>query len=197
MTTPAIGVDDLGPTLRSRAIGVLVFSVFGALWFLLGLAASERLSAATGALLAGGTLALVLLALGLSRRAAALPRSEADPERARQVRRVFGRVNAVQWAAIMVTAVVLGRLHLDAYIPAAVTLIVGLHFFPLGRLFRYPQHHITGIVLVVWAVDCIAFVPRERLQSTTAFGTGAILWASAVVTLIRGFRLLSRRHANA
>src|SRR5215469_190597 len=196
MTASPRPLDDLGPALRSRAIGVLVISVFGALWFLLGLAASQRLSAETGALLAGGTLALVLLALGLSRRAAALPRPEADPERAREVRRVFGRVNAVQWVSIIVTAVVLSRLHLDPYIPAAVTLIVGLHFFPLGRLFRYPQHHITGIVLVVWAVDCIAFVPRERLQSTTAFGTGAILWVSAVVTLVRGFRLLARRPAN-
>jgi len=178
-------------------VGVGVISVFGALWFLFGLAAGQTLSATTGALLGGGLLALVVLALTLSRRAAALPRSEADPERARQVGRGFGRVNALQWVAITVTAIVLGRLHLDAYIPAAVTLIVGLHFFPLGRLFRYPQHYITGTVLVVWAVDCLAFVPRETLQSTTAFGTGAILWVSSVVTLVRSFRLLARRHVNA
>ena len=178
-------------------MGVGVISVFGALWFLLGLVTSQRLSAATGAILAGGTLGLVLLAVALSRRAAALSRSEADPERRRQVGRVFGRVNALQWVAIIVTAVVLARLRLDAYIPAAVTLIVGLHFFPLGRLFRYPQHHITGIALVVWAVDCLVFVPRGSLQATTAFGTGAILWVSSLVTLVRGFRLLARRRSTA
>jgi hypothetical protein len=178
-------------------VGVGVISVFGALWFLLGLVASQRLSATTGVLLAGATLVLVLLALALARRAAALPRSEVDPERARQVKRVFGRVNAVQWVVISITAFVLGRLQLDAYIPAAVTLIVGLHFFPLGRLFRYPQHHITGIALVVWGVDCLALVPRGSLQATTGFGTGAILWVSALVTLVRGFRLLSRTRANA
>ena len=194
MTTPP---DDLGPILRSRATGVLVVSGFGALWFLLGLAASQTLSAATGTLLLGGLLGLLLLAVTLSRRAAALPRSEADAERVRQVGRVFGRVNALQWVAIIVTAVVLGRLHLDAYTPAAVTLIVGVHFFPLGRLFRNSQHHVTGGLLIAWALLCLALVPQESLQSTTAFGTGAILWVSAVVTLVRGFRLLGRRHANA
>ena len=197
MTASPHPLDDLGPTLRSRATGVLVISGFGALWFLLGLAASQTLSAATGALLLCGLLALLVLAVTLSRRAAALPRSEAARERARHVGRVFGRVNAVQWIAIIATAVILGRLHLDAYTPAAVTLIVGVHFFPLGRLFRNPQHHVTGAFLVAWALVCLALVPRETLQSTTAFGTGAILWVSAVVTLIRGFRLLSRRHASA
>ena len=70
------------------------------------------------------------------------------------------------------------------------TLIVGLHFFPLTRLFRYPQHHVTGGALVAWALGCLALVPRESLQSTTAFGTGDILWVSAAVTLARGFRQL-------
>jgi hypothetical protein len=141
MTSAPIQGDDVGLALRSRGIGVLVISIFGALWLLLGLLARQALSAVTGALLAGGLLGLVLLALALCRRAGALPRSEGDLERARQVGRTFGRVNALQWAAIVLTAVALGRLRLDAYTPAAVTLIVGLHFFPLGRLFRYPQHH--------------------------------------------------------
>ena len=197
MTSPPGESDGLGPRLRSRATGVLAISVFGALWLLLGLAARETLSVGTGALLAGALLGLLLPALALSRRAAALPGPAADPERARQVGRTFGLVNALQWAAIIVTAIALGRLHLDAYTPAAVTLIVGLHFFPLGRLFQYPQHHITGGVLVAWALGCLAFVPRETLQSTTAFGTGAILWFSSAVTLVRSFPQLSRIPASA
>ena len=176
--------------LRGRATGVLFLSGFGGLWFLLGLAASQRLSLPTACALAAGLAALVAGAVLLRRRSAALPPSTLDPEEQRRAGRTFGRVNAVQWAAIVLIAVVLGRLHLDAYTPAAVTVVVGLHFFPLARLFRSPQHHVTGAALVLWGAVCLLLVPRDVLQSTSAFGTGAILWTAAAVTLARSFRQL-------
>jgi len=176
--------------LRGRATGVLFLSGFGGLWFLLGLAASQRLSLPTACALAAGLAALVAGAVLLRRRSAALPPSTLDPEEQRRAGRTFGRVNAVQWAAIVLIAVVLGRLHLDAYTPAAVTVVVGLHFFPLARLFRSPQHHVTGAALVLWGAVCLLLVPRDVLQSTSAFGTGAILWTAAAVTLVRSFRQL-------
>jgi len=176
--------------LRGRATGVLFLSGFGGLWFLLGLAASQRLSLPTACALAAGLAALVAGAVLLRRRSAALPASRLDPEEQRQAGRTFGRVNAAQWAAIVLIAVVLGRLHLDAYTPAAVTVVVGLHFFPLARLFRSPQHHVTGAALVLWGAVCLLLVPRDVLQSTSAFGTGAILWTAAAVTLVRSFRQL-------
>ena len=43
MTSPPGESDGLGPRLRSRATGVLVISVFGALWLLLGLLARQSL----------------------------------------------------------------------------------------------------------------------------------------------------------
>jgi len=189
MTTVAMD-DRSGEALRGRATGVLFLSGFGALWFLLGLAASQRLSLPTACALAAGLVALVAGTVLLRRRSAALPASRLDPEEQRQAGRTFGRVNAAQWAAIVLIAVVLGRLHLDAYTPAAVTVVVGLHFFPLARLFRSPQHHVTGAALVLWGAVCLLLVPRDVLQSTSAFGTGAILWTAAAVTLVRSFRQL-------
>jgi hypothetical protein len=176
--------------LRGRATGVVFFAVFGALWLVFGLAARQWLSAMTAGAVAIGLGLLIADALILYRRVAALPASTVEPEEQRRIGRTFGRVNAVQWTAIIVIAVVLGRMHLDAYTPAAVTVVVGLHFFPLARIFRSPQHHLTGAVLVAWGVLCAVLVPREVLQSTTAFGTGAVLWASAGVTLARAFRRL-------
>ena len=187
----SVATDDRSvEALRGRATGVLFLSGFGALWFLLGLAASQRLSLPTACALAAGLVALVAGTVLLRRRSAALPASRLDPEEQRQAGRTFGRVNAAQWAAIVLIAVVLGRLHLDAYTPAAVTVVVGLHFFPLARLFRSPQHHVTGAALVLWGAVCLLLVPRDVLQSTTAFGTGAVLWTAAAVTLVRSFRQL-------
>jgi hypothetical protein len=184
MDTPSV------EALRGRATGVLFLSGFGALWLLLGFAPREGLSPLTVAAVLVGLGALVAGAVALRRRAAVLPPSTLGPEEQRRIGRTFGLVNAVQWAAIIAIAVVLGRLHLDAYIPAAVTVVVGLHFFPLARLFHFSQHYITGTALVVWGVDCLVLVPRETLQSTTGFGTGAILWAASAVTLVRSFRQL-------
>jgi len=184
------GLEESAEAVRGRATGVLFLSAFGALWLILGLAARSWLSAWTGVAVALGLAVLAGSALGLSRRARTLPPTSLPPEEQRRIGRVFARVNAVQWVAIFAVAFVLGRLHLDAYIPAAVTLVVGLHFFPLARAFRNPQHDLTGTVLVLWALGCLAVASRETLQSTTALGTGAILWTSAASTLGRAFRAL-------
>ena len=188
---PSSAIDEQSvEALRGRATGVLFLSGFGALCLLLGLAAREWLTVGTAGALAAALGAFVAGALALRRRSAALPPSTVDPEEQRRAGRTFGRVNAVQWAAIIVIAVVLGRLHLDAYTPAAVTVVVGLHFFPLARLFRSSQHHVTGAALMVWGLGCLLLVPRDVLQSTTGFGTGTILWTAAAVTLVRSFRQL-------
>ena len=72
---------------------------------------------------------------------------------------------------------------MDAYTTSAITTIVGLHLFPLARLFRYPLHYLTGGLLVVWAAASAALVPMAEMQGTTSLGTGVILWLSAAATL--------------
>src|SRR6185295_7827595 len=73
-TMTSVATDDRSvEALRGRATGVLFLSGFGALWFLLGLAASQRLSLPTACALAAGLAALVAGAVLLRRRSAALP----------------------------------------------------------------------------------------------------------------------------
>jgi hypothetical protein len=81
------------------------------------------------------------------------------------------------------------RLHIDAYVMSAITAIVGLHMFPLARLFRYPLHYATGTVLVAWAGASVLVLPVEEMQGLTALGTGIILWLSAAVTLTIAIRM--------
>jgi hypothetical protein len=162
--------------ISGRAIGALFFTAFGALWLMLSLYARETLSVATvtGVLL--GVVALAWNAIYLLRAARRLPRAADDP----RVGRIFAWVNGIQ---CFVAAFALGKLHLDAYVPSAITAIVGLHFFPLARLFRYPLHHVTGAMLVAWSALSSLAVPTAELQGIAAAGTGLILWLSALVTL--------------
>jgi hypothetical protein len=81
-------------------------------------------------------------------------------------------------------ALAFARFNLEAYVMCAITSIVGLHMFPLARLFRYPLHYVTGATLVAWAATSAAIVPAQQLQGTAALGTGIILLLSAFATLV-------------
>lgn len=166
--------------LSGRAIGSIFFAVFGALWILLSLYVKQILGVVTVSWVALDLLVLLTTAIWLLRQAKRFPKAPEDPAR----NRAFKRINAAQWIAIFLVAFAFGRLHLDAYVMSAITAIVGLHLFPLAKLFRYPLHYITGAVLVAWGGGSVLFVSAQHLQGTVALGTGIILWLSAFMTLI-------------
>jgi len=165
--------------LSGRAIGALFFTGFGALWLLLSLYARQTLSLGTGLGVLLGAVALGWSAVHLLRQARRFPRLPDNPA----MGRAFAWVNGVQWIAVSVVAFSFAKLHIDAYVMSAITAIVGLHMFPLARLFRYPLHHATGALLVAWAAASTLLLPADQLQGATALGTGLILWLSAAVTL--------------
>jgi len=170
--------------LRGRAIGSIFFACFGVGWLFLALTARQQISPSTvsGAML--GLVVLLLGALTLIRAAKVFPRVPDDPA----MGRAFGWINAIQWVAIAAVGFSFAKLHIDAYVMCAITGIIGLHMFPLARLFRYPMHYVTGGVLVAWAAASAIFVPVDTMQGTTALGTGFLLWLSAATTLVLAFR---------
>jgi hypothetical protein len=165
--------------IRGRAIGALFFTFFGALWIGLALYAKQLITA-NNLTFAGLDFAVLLgMAIWLMGQARGFAEVAEDPARGR----VFARINAIQWVAVAVIAFSFARLHLEAYLMNAIALIVGLHFFPLARLFHYKMHYATGACLSAWAAISPIFVGKEHLQGTTALGTGVLLWMSAFVTL--------------
>jgi hypothetical protein len=176
---------------RGKAIGATFFTGFGAIWLGLSLYVRELLSTSTITLLVVGTLSLLLGCLWTYRQADLWPEVAEDPA----MGRTFGRVNAAQWIAGAVVAFSFSRLHLDAYIPSAITAIVGIHLFPLAKLFRRKLHLVTGVVMVLWASVTVLAVPVEQLQGITALGTGIILWASAAISLSTGIAAARSRNA--
>jgi len=170
--------------LNGRATGALFCAGFGTLWLGLSLYALEWLSATSLAALLVGLAALVAAALQLMSEAKRWPRVPDDPK----VGRAFAWINAAEWIAVGLTALALAKLRLDAYVMCAITAIVGLHMFPLGRLFHYPAHYRAGAIMVAWAVASAVLVPAEHLQGVSALGTGILLWSAAAVNLMIAFR---------
>ena len=148
--------------------------------------------AATNSLLGGVQLGDPRIVVGAVKAAPSAPQRALDCGAPLVVRRVpddpatgraFARINAVEWIAVAAVAFTLARLHLDAYLMCAITAIVGLHMFPLARLFRYWPHYVAGAVMLAWAAASALMTPVGQLQGTSALGTGMILWLSAAVTL--------------
>ncbi|HEX4319417.1 MAG TPA: hypothetical protein VHZ52_00835 [Acidobacteriaceae bacterium] len=165
--------------LTGRAIGSLFFAGFGALWLTLALYVKQILTADRVIAVAAGLATLLLAAFWLMRQARRFPKVAEDPA----CSRAFNRINGIQWIAIAAVAFSFAHLHIDAYAMSAITAIVGIHLFPLAKLFRYPLHNVTGAALVLWASASVLLVSTEHLQGATALGTGIILWLSAAVTL--------------
>ncbi|MGA2219058.1 MAG: hypothetical protein ABSG51_13270 [Terracidiphilus sp.] len=165
--------------LSGRAIGALMFTGFGAAWLFLSLYVREQLSVTSICglvLIAAGLVLAAIHVLGLAKR---MPREPEDP----RIMKVFHWVNAMQWVVCFVLAAILGRLHHDAYIVPAIACVVGLHLFPLAKLFRYRMHYVTGAAMVLWSVGVMIVVPVDHVQGATALGAGIILWSSAAATL--------------
>lgn len=175
--------------LHGRATGAMIMTGFGALWLLLNLYARQMLSAANVAGVAAAVLAMVSGIVCLRRQAARWPRV---PSNAASWR-AFGWIVALEWIAVFVAWIILGYLHLDVYGVSATVGIVGLHFFPLARLFRYPPHYVTGALMTLFAAWTALFVPLGQVQGAAALGAGFILLASAAVTLALAFYAVSRR----
>jgi hypothetical protein len=169
-------------SLRGQAIGASFFTGFGALWIGLALYVRESLTPLNISLLSTGFVALALACFLLFWEARQWPARPEDPA----IGKTFNRVNAAQWIAVFLVAFTFARLHMDAYLLSAITAIVGVHLFPLARLFRRKLHLVTGFAMVLWASITVLFVPVESMQSVTAIGTGMILWASAAISLTTG-----------
>jgi hypothetical protein len=165
--------------LGGRAIGAMFFAGFGTGWLFLALIAKQRITFFTVSAVMLGMVCLFLTAFYLLRQAKRWPRVPDDPA----MGRAFGWINAIQWTAVAIVAFGFSMLHIDAYVISAIAAIIGLHMFPLARLFHYSLHYATGAVLVAWAAASAACVPTDQVQGTAALGTGIILWLSAAVTL--------------
>jgi len=173
-----------------RAIGSMILAGFGGIWLGLSFYAKEMLNTATILYIAAGLLMLLAGSAKLMRSADRWPRQPQNPVRGR----AFGWINALQWIAIFIVVQILTRLHLDAYTISAVAGIVGLHFFPLAKLFKNPMHYATGSAMVAWAAATALLAPLEQMQSDAAMGAGIILWTSAAITL--GMSLLAARRPS-
>jgi hypothetical protein len=183
---PPVGIATLR-WLRGRAIAALVCAGFGAGDMLGGMkfvSDGRQIWLAMIVVLAG---ALVIAAVVQVVRLGRLPKPATDESAARRHLIYFGS----RFAAIVALEVILINLgprilvhfHRLDLMPQWVEAIVGLHFFPLARLFRVNVFYVTGAGLLVAALGSLALPAGHGSAAVAVMGSGLCLWVTAVALL--------------
>ncbi|MFI8947495.1 hypothetical protein ACIGO6_13370 [Streptomyces sp. NPDC053750] len=192
-TTPssssAAGAECLALTRSLRRRGTLVLSVFGLLWALAG---ASGTGAATDVVPVGTEIAALLITagalyLGYRKGAAPSPRNVDLPQKwARDV----GIVNGVELVAIFAVIAAVNASGRAGLVPVGIALVVGVHFFPLARLYDQWQYRWTAtlltLVAVVGLVLYAAGLTDENVRVVTGLACAVVLWASAYHLALRG-----------
>lgn len=170
---------------RGRATGAGVMAFFGLGWMACGVT-DMPVTAGRVVFAAGVAVSITFAVLGarMGRGAADAPTTDTEPTAARKkkVGVRFALVVVAEWVAIFAIARVLVAMDHAEAIPTFVAAVVGIHFFPLARLFGVRAYHWTGAALCASALTAAVLAP---LTSTPAlwtalpgFGSAAALYAT-------------------
>jgi hypothetical protein len=199
-------ISALRTQIRGRASAGLLLAFFGAAWWGWGVGGIQGLfSGETTAFYSILVLATGILVIGgifLLRAARRLPRDTSPAGRARDAavgkrNRAFGMVFALEMVIIALGVILLNVFHHPEFRLPFVTIVVGVHFLPLARLFAVRLYSVIGILFVLVGVIVVLAVPVSTMignllawdvlvGSTCAF----ILWLTGIYSELRGRGLL-------
>lgn len=164
-------------TTSTGPAGPVILSVFAAIWAIIGLdaiAAPRALWLAPAAISAGA----IAAALAASRARPRPPEAES-----RRIGRLVGLWSAVEGVAIFAAINLCINLHRPGLVTAAISLVVGLHFFPLAHGLPVRLYYVSGAAITVLAG--LGLVAGGSVgPAAVAFGTALILWATLARLLL-------------
>ncbi|MFC7830893.1 hypothetical protein [Streptomyces sp. NPDC057375] len=170
--------------LRGRATGGGILGFFALGWTGWGISALPRAAGLT--FLAVGVLASAavgVLAVRCARRATGAPAAD-DPARRRAIGRRYGLIVAAEWIGLAAAAWAIDGTGHPQLIPVAITLGVGIHFFPLAALFHIRAYHLTGAALCLIALATGIAAPLAGVfvlwTLLPGFGSALTLYATCV-----------------
>jgi hypothetical protein len=185
--------QDLLARMRGRAVGAIVCAGFGAYalywWTEAAIEGERRLWFGAIALVTATLVVWGIASLFALRHA---PRVALDKRLVRFYRIGYGIIVAIEGAAISVGGPILGHFHRPDLYGQWVGAIVGIHFFPLGKLFKIPLYYLTGAAISLAAFGSLLISSSQLSSANCAGGTGVALWITAVVTLSKNLDQMPR-----
>jgi hypothetical protein len=147
------------------AVGTFIVSGFAGVWAWYGASALDG----PPWLAPIAVLPSILIAL------LAVVRPRIAPQAASSTQRPFLIVVALEGIAIFVLVNLATNLGRPDLVMPAIGLVVGLHFLPLAKIFRFPAYRLTGLALSALAIGSALIAGAERAV-LLGLGAAAILW---------------------
>ncbi len=206
---PFTDVNELRANIIGLASAGFMMAFFGSAWWGWGIGGIQGaflgenvlffviLALITIILLSGG--ALLLLSV---RR---LPQDLLPSDKSRgavegkSVGMAYGLIFGIEILTIALCSMLLYRFHHPEFLMPFVSIIVGIHFLPLAKLFYMRLYYFIGILLVLVSVTVMLAVPVNtmlgNLQMWNALVgsiTAVILWLTGIYAELRGRNFLKQ-----
>lgn len=174
-----------------RGMAAIITTTFGFIWLGWGAGVLGGLPAAIWVGYLCVAVALMAFAVTAARRgrkmmsAQGVSRSDFWQKR----RKPFGVVTVLEVVGCIVVVMLANAFRRPHLIAVGISLVVGLHFIPLGKIFGAASYYWVGSLIVVWDILTITALKSWNSTASAAIATGVILWATAIYVLVRSFRI--------
>ena len=112
-----------------------------------------------------------------------------DPK-AQTIRKQFTVVVILEFTGIAILSRTAYIIHRPDLAPVLAAMVVGLHFLPLGKIFRQARYLVWGTAIVFWCIFCAFSFRSNMLVAWNNIGTGLLLWACCTHGLLRARRIV-------
>jgi len=169
--------------LKTSARGALLRSFFGSTFMYWAVVLSGSPTALRFSMVTVPAVGLILWAILRVRATRQLASSADELAQWRDVRRFYWLDVGLEWGLIGAAVLLLARLARFDLIPQTLGMIVGLHYLPLGKIFRALQYYWTGGLMVAAALGSL-LIPRGQTRNVIACAAvGLTLWATCFAIL--------------
>ncbi|HLQ70597.1 MAG TPA: hypothetical protein VK142_02275 [Bacillota bacterium] len=188
--------------IKGTANGVLFMAFFGLAWAGIGIGGLDGWGNPWLPIISVSiSIILFILGLGLFRAANNFPAytGESNIQREKKIGIGFGITVVAEFVLIGAAGVFLNAIDQFEYFFPVMALIVGVHFFPLAYLFQVRAHYIAGILLCLFAIMTLFWLPPRFIISHfdidvwsvfIGFTSSITLWATGMAIWISGKRLV-------
>ena len=179
------------------SLASLVMTVFGFFWLGWAVTVSGRNPAVAWPALYGVFIALVGASIYTIRKGNARAAFTAAPDSSwRLVRGRFHVITGMEAGGCALAVALALVWHRPELVALGISLVVGLHFLPLARLFRVRIYYLVGRAIVLCDLLGWVFLRSTAITASVGVTTGLILWIVAIYALLQSRRRPVPEHAD-